>query len=193
MRRLKKCPHCGKAQLQRLMSAPVFRLKGGGWYETDFKSEQDNKRNLADRPEAEAPKEDKKEDKKETTEAASKDAAAPGAAQPAEKAAEKPAEKARRGSARSPPASRARDVSRLQRPSPRQRRRPSVRQERRRSRGARRSRRAGAESRGKDAPRGPDGGPTAGGWACSRGLQALASRAFPLQFEAYAHSLLRSG
>jgi putative FmdB family regulatory protein len=90
---LKKCPHCGKPQLQRLMSAPVFRLKGGGWYETDFKSEQDNKRNLADRPEAEAPK----EDKKETTEAASKDAAAPGAAKPAEKAAEKPAEKAAAG------------------------------------------------------------------------------------------------
>ncbi len=86
---LKKCPHCGKPQLQRLMSAPVFRLKGGGWYETDFKSEQDNKRNLADRPEAQAPK----EDKKETTEAASKDGAAPGAAKPAEKAAEKAAEK----------------------------------------------------------------------------------------------------
>ena len=48
---LKKCPHCGKSQLQRLMSAPVFRLKGGGWYETDFKGDQDNKRNLADRPE----------------------------------------------------------------------------------------------------------------------------------------------
>jgi putative FmdB family regulatory protein len=87
---LKKCPHCGKPQLQRLMSAPVFRLKGGGWYETDFKSEQDNKRNLADRPEGEAPK----EEKKETTEATSKEAAAPGAAKPAEKAAEKPAEKA---------------------------------------------------------------------------------------------------
>jgi putative FmdB family regulatory protein len=53
---LKKCPHCGKSQLQRLMSAPVFRLKGGGWYETDFKGDQDNKRNLADRPEADAPK-----------------------------------------------------------------------------------------------------------------------------------------
>ncbi len=90
---LRKCPHCGKPQLQRLMSAPVFRLKGGGWYETDFKSEQDNKRNLADRPEAEAPK----EDKKETTEAASKEAAEPGAAKPAEKAAEKPAEKAAAG------------------------------------------------------------------------------------------------
>ena len=51
---LKKCPHCGKSQLRRLMSAPVFRLKGGGWYETDFKGDQDNKRNLADRPETEA-------------------------------------------------------------------------------------------------------------------------------------------
>ena len=54
---MKKCPHCGKSQLQRLMSAPVFRLKGGGWYETDFKGDKDNKRNLADRPEAEASKE----------------------------------------------------------------------------------------------------------------------------------------
>jgi putative FmdB family regulatory protein len=53
---LKKCPHCGKSQLQRLMSAPVFRLKGGGWYETDFKGDGDNKRNLADKPEADAPK-----------------------------------------------------------------------------------------------------------------------------------------
>jgi putative FmdB family regulatory protein len=53
---LKKCPNCGKSQLQRLMSAPVFRLKGGGWYETDFKGDQDNKRNLADRPDADAPK-----------------------------------------------------------------------------------------------------------------------------------------
>ncbi|MGC1520237.1 MAG: FmdB family zinc ribbon protein [Steroidobacteraceae bacterium] len=51
---LKKCPHCGKSQLQRLMSAPVFRLKGGGWYETDFKGDKDNQRNLADRPEADA-------------------------------------------------------------------------------------------------------------------------------------------
>jgi len=55
---LKKCPHCGKSQLTRLMSAPVFRLKGGGWYETDFKGDKDNQRNLADRPE-EAPKEAK--------------------------------------------------------------------------------------------------------------------------------------
>ena len=43
---LKKCPHCGKARLQKLVSAPVFRLKGGGWYETDFKSDGEKKRNL---------------------------------------------------------------------------------------------------------------------------------------------------
>src|ERR1700730_8436758 len=53
---LKKCPDCGKSQLQRLMSAPVFRLKGSGWYETDFKGDKDNQRNLADRPDADTPK-----------------------------------------------------------------------------------------------------------------------------------------
>jgi putative FmdB family regulatory protein len=37
---LKKCPSCGKSTLKKLVSAPNFRLKGGGWYETDFKSEQ---------------------------------------------------------------------------------------------------------------------------------------------------------
>jgi putative FmdB family regulatory protein len=44
---LKKCPSCGKATLKKLVSAPVFRLKGGGWYETDFKSDQEGRRNLA--------------------------------------------------------------------------------------------------------------------------------------------------
>lgn len=43
---LKKCPACGKSQLRKLMSAPIFRLKGSGWYETDFKTDQDKKRNL---------------------------------------------------------------------------------------------------------------------------------------------------
>jgi len=43
---LTRCPSCGKRSLKKLVSAPVFRLKGGGWYETDFKSEKENKRNL---------------------------------------------------------------------------------------------------------------------------------------------------
>lgn len=39
------CPICGKPQLSKMISAAGFRLKGAGWYETDFKS--DGKRNLA--------------------------------------------------------------------------------------------------------------------------------------------------
>lgn len=42
---LKKCPACGKLSLKKKVSAAAFRLKGGGWYETDFKS--GNKKNLA--------------------------------------------------------------------------------------------------------------------------------------------------
>jgi putative FmdB family regulatory protein len=43
---LRDCPACNKPELLRLVSAAGFRLKGGGWYETDFK--QGQKRNLAD-------------------------------------------------------------------------------------------------------------------------------------------------
>lgn len=42
---LRVCPACGAEALERQISAPSFRLKGGGWYETDFKS--DKQRNLA--------------------------------------------------------------------------------------------------------------------------------------------------
>ena len=42
---LKKCPECGKSSMQKKVSAAAFRLKGGGWYETDFKS--GNKKNVA--------------------------------------------------------------------------------------------------------------------------------------------------
>jgi putative FmdB family regulatory protein len=44
------CPECGQPELKRLLSAPRFRLKGSGWYETDFK--KDNQRNLAGDKEA---------------------------------------------------------------------------------------------------------------------------------------------
>lgn len=50
---LRKCPECGKPKLRKLLSAPSFRLKGGGWYETDFKS--GNKKNLADSGKDEKP------------------------------------------------------------------------------------------------------------------------------------------
>lgn len=41
------CPECGESSLKKKVSAAAFRLKGGGWYETDFKS-GDKKKNLVD-------------------------------------------------------------------------------------------------------------------------------------------------
>ena len=40
-----QCPSCGKDLLRKKISAVAFRLKGGGWYETDFKS--GDKKNVA--------------------------------------------------------------------------------------------------------------------------------------------------
>ena len=48
----KKCPACGKAKLEKLVSAAGFRLSGGGWYETDFK--KDGKKNLVEKEAAPA-------------------------------------------------------------------------------------------------------------------------------------------
>jgi len=62
--RLKDCPACEAVALRRLVSAPSFRLKGAGWYETDFKSDKETKRNLADVAESKEDKADKKADKK---------------------------------------------------------------------------------------------------------------------------------
>ena len=42
---LTDCPQCGKPALKKQLSAPGFRLKGKGWYETDFKSS--GQKNLA--------------------------------------------------------------------------------------------------------------------------------------------------
>lgn len=42
---LTDCPECGKPELKKMISAAGFRLKGGGWYETDFKS--GSKKNVA--------------------------------------------------------------------------------------------------------------------------------------------------
>jgi len=45
---LRKCPECGALRLKRLVSAPQFRLKGTGWYETDFKTDKDKRKRLVD-------------------------------------------------------------------------------------------------------------------------------------------------
>lgn len=79
----RKCPDCGRQTLKRLISAPVFRLKGGGWYETDFKSDKEQKRNIAGR-----------EDSGESKAEEAKPASSSDAAKPESKTAEsKPAEK----------------------------------------------------------------------------------------------------
>jgi len=59
---LEDCPACSAAALRRLISAPVFQLKGSGWYETDFKSDKERKRNLADAAGSKQGKESKSED-----------------------------------------------------------------------------------------------------------------------------------
>jgi putative FmdB family regulatory protein len=107
---LTKCPSCGKKGLKKLMSAPVFRLKGSGWYETDFKGDKENKRNLAGADKDEPKAESKSEPKTD----AKADAAKPDAAKP-EKTAEKsesskPTEKASK-SASKPAAKRAKAKS----------------------------------------------------------------------------------
>ncbi len=96
---LTKCPSCGKKALKKLVSAPVFRLKGSGWYETDFKGDKENKRNLVgadrDEPKAEA-KSDAKADGKDTKAEASTPKEAKPAAKPA------PAKRAARAKAKKP-------------------------------------------------------------------------------------------
>lgn len=55
------CPECGKPELRKMLSAPRFRLKGEGWYETDFKKEK--QKNLL-KNDSEPAKSDDKSDSK---------------------------------------------------------------------------------------------------------------------------------
>jgi putative FmdB family regulatory protein len=101
---LRKCPSCKKQTMKRLMSAPAFRLKGEGWYETDFKSEQEDKRNLAateEAPEAK-PEEAKAADKEEKSAEKPAEAKPEGGKAAAKAPAKKAASKAARKPARKP-------------------------------------------------------------------------------------------
>ena len=75
------CPECEQPALKRLVSAAAFRLKGSGWYETDFK--KDNKRNLAESSSTSGSNKsstgsaDKKTDKSASDSSANKPAAKP--------------------------------------------------------------------------------------------------------------------
>lgn len=37
------CPACKQDKLRKMVTAAAFRLKGGGWYETDFKDKKTQK------------------------------------------------------------------------------------------------------------------------------------------------------
>ena len=59
--KLVDCPECGEPSLRKMLSAPKFRLKGKGWYETDFKT--GDKRNIAGESEKKSTSDSKKTDK----------------------------------------------------------------------------------------------------------------------------------
>ena len=98
---LKKCSGCGRNMLTKLVSAPVFRLKGGGWYETDFKTDQDKKRNLVEADKAESRPEEKAESKAESKPETKADAKSEAKPEPKAKVEAKPASSAAR--TKSPP------------------------------------------------------------------------------------------
>jgi len=103
---LTKCPSCGKKGLKKLMSAPLFRLKGSGWYETDFKGDKDKKRNLHGADKDDAPKkEDAKTESK--SDAGKSDSAKSESAKPSsDKPAAKPVKRAKAKAKASRPAKR---------------------------------------------------------------------------------------
>jgi putative FmdB family regulatory protein len=111
---LRKCPECGKSMLKRLMSAPSFRLKGSGWYETDFKNDKEKKRNLVETAssesapadsESKAGSDDAAKPKKEAAGADKKESTAAESAKPAAKpkpsAASKPRPQKKRAAGKS--------------------------------------------------------------------------------------------
>jgi putative FmdB family regulatory protein len=103
---LRKCPECGRSQLKRLVSASRFRLKGSGWYETDFKNKSETKRNLvehagADSGEATSSTSTDTSAKEEAGKAVAAEKSADAAAKPAKKpAVEKPAATARKSASK---------------------------------------------------------------------------------------------
>ena len=79
---LSDCPECQEPALKKLISAAGFRLSGGGWYETDFKSDNEQKRNIHGREDAPAAKTDGAETSSGST---SSDTAKPAETKPAAK------------------------------------------------------------------------------------------------------------
>jgi putative FmdB family regulatory protein len=73
---LTTCTECGQVALKKLVSAAAFRLKGGGWYETDFKS--GNKRNVSESGDGKAAHSDTGKESKQGKESSQKKACGSG-------------------------------------------------------------------------------------------------------------------
>jgi len=72
------CPSCAKPSLKKVVSAVAFRLKGSGWYETDFKT--GNKKNIAGDTKTDKPGSDKKDKPKKVESTKKADTAKSGTA-----------------------------------------------------------------------------------------------------------------
>jgi putative FmdB family regulatory protein len=72
---LRQCPECGRKSLKRLVSAVRFRLAGSGWYETDFKSDKEAKRNLHEKADTDEAKTDGSGESEAGSKSEAKDAA----------------------------------------------------------------------------------------------------------------------
>ena len=74
------CPNCNEPSLKKLISAAAFRLKGSGWYETDFKDKPKKNGEKSDSTstsgEGSAKSESKSSDKKTSSSATATQAAA---------------------------------------------------------------------------------------------------------------------
>lgn len=95
----RKCPKCGKPKLERLIGTGAgFIFKGGGFYETDYRSEGYKKAAEADKKSSEPARDAKPDSKEKKTETAEKKAEKPESAAPPEpKSASKSAAKSSRG------------------------------------------------------------------------------------------------
>lgn len=67
------CPECGEPKLKRKISAPNFRLKGGGWYETDFKKDKQRNVHKSDSESSTSSKSESKSDSKSSDSKTSSD------------------------------------------------------------------------------------------------------------------------
>jgi putative FmdB family regulatory protein len=99
---LRKCPSCGKLTLRRQMSAPAFRLKGAGWYETDFKGNGEKKRNLVETSSGESSESSKPAEPAKSEVSAKADGATTETKKPADKPAASEVKKPRKTRAARP-------------------------------------------------------------------------------------------